>query len=94
MSETRVERSINKGKVILALFVLEKGEGETPLHPLAQPLIQDFCDVFPDDLPPGLPPVRGIEHHIDLLPGAALPNKPAYRCNPTETKELQRQVQE
>ena len=38
--------------------------------------------------------MRGIEHHIDLLPGAALPNKPANRCNPTETKELQRQVQE
>jgi len=94
LSETRVERSINKGKVVLALFVLEKGEGETPLHTLAKPLIQDFSDVFPDDLPPGLPPVRGIEHHIDLLPGAALPNKPAYRCNPTETKELQRQVQE
>ena len=35
LSETRVERSINKGKVVLALFVLEKGEGETPLHPLA-----------------------------------------------------------
>ena len=61
---------------------------------MAKPLIQDFCDVFPDDLPPGLPPVRGIEHHIDLLPGASLPNKPAYRCNPTKTKELQRQVQE
>jgi len=94
LSETRVERSINEGKVVLALFVLEKGEGETPLHALAQPLIQDFSDVFPDDLPPGLPSVRGIEHHIDLLPGAALPNKPAYRRNPTETKELQRQVQE
>jgi len=38
--------------------------------------------------------LRGIEHHIDLLPGAALPNKPAYIGNPMETKELQRQVQE
>jgi len=93
LSETRVKKSINKGKTILPLFVLGKG-GETPLHSLAQPLIQDFCDVFLADLPPGLPPVRGIEHHIDLLPGAALPNKPAYRCNPIETKELQRQVQE
>ena len=36
----------------------------------------------------------GIEHHIDLLPEAALPNKPTCRCNPIETKELQRQVQE
>ena len=94
MSETRVERSINKGKIVLALFVSEKGEGETPSHPLVQTLIQGYIEVVPDDLPLGLPPVRGIEHHIDLLPGAALSNKPAYRCNPTDTKELQKQVQE
>ena len=72
----------------------KRQEEEIPIHPLAQPLIHEFKDVFPEDLPPGLPPLRGIEHHIDLLPGAALPNKPAYRCNPMETKELQRQVQE
>ncbi|XP_074298776.1 uncharacterized protein LOC141629708 [Silene latifolia] len=46
------------------------------------------------ELPYELPPLRGIEHRIDLIPGAALPNKPAYRCNPEEAKELQRQVQE
>jgi len=33
LSEIWVERSINKGKTVLALFVLEKGEVETPLHP-------------------------------------------------------------
>ncbi|PKI70274.1 hypothetical protein CRG98_009351 [Punica granatum] len=42
----------------------------------------------------GLPPVRGIEHQIDFVPGAAIPNRPAYRSNPDETKELQRQVDE
>ena len=38
--------------------------------------------------------MRGIELQIDLIPGAPLPKKPAYRANPTETKELQRQVEE
>ncbi|CAA7040161.1 unnamed protein product [Microthlaspi erraticum] len=60
---------------------------------LAQ-LLQDFSDVFPEDSPPGLPPVRGIEHQIDFVPGSTLPNRPAYRTNPVETKELQRQVDE
>ena len=41
-----------------------------------------------------MPPIRGIEHQIDLIPGAPLPNKAAYRCNPEETKELQRQIDE
>ncbi|XP_021737472.1 uncharacterized protein LOC110703982 [Chenopodium quinoa] len=57
-------------------------------------LIKDFEDVFPDELPKELPPLRGIEHQIDLITGASLPNKPAYRCNPLETKELQRQIEE
>jgi hypothetical protein len=57
-------------------------------------LLQEFQDVFPDELPPGLPPLRGIEHRIDLIPGAPLPNKAPYRINPEETKEIQRQVQQ
>ncbi|XP_039688557.1 uncharacterized protein [Medicago truncatula] len=55
---------------------------------------RDYEDVFPIELPIGLPPIRGIEHQIDLIPGAPLPNKAAYRCNPEETKELQRQIEE
>jgi len=38
--------------------------------------------------------MRDIEHQIDLLSDAPLPNKPAYRCNSNESKELQQQVQE
>jgi hypothetical protein len=56
-------------------------------------LLQEFTDVFPDELPPRLPPLRGIEHRIDLIPGAPLPNKAPYRVNPDETKEIHRQVQ-
>jgi hypothetical protein len=38
--------------------------------------------------------LRGIEHQIDLILGAMLPNRAGYRTNPEETKEIQRQVQE
>jgi hypothetical protein len=38
--------------------------------------------------------LRGIEHQIDLIPGASLPNQATYRTNPEEMKEIQRQVQE
>ncbi|KAG7548172.1 Zinc finger CCHC-type [Arabidopsis suecica] len=57
-------------------------------------LLQDYKDVFPEENPEGLPPIRGIEHQIDFIPGASLPNKPAYRTNQVETKELERQVTE
>ncbi|KAL5837241.1 hypothetical protein ACOSQ3_014410 [Xanthoceras sorbifolium] len=57
-------------------------------------LLQEFDDVFPEEIPDGLPPIRGIEHQIDFVPGATIPNRPAYRSNPEETKELQRQVDE
>ena len=57
-------------------------------------VLQDFSDVFPEELPGGLPPARGIEHQMDLIPGAPLPNRPAYRANPEETKEIQKQVEE
>ena len=42
--------------------------------------------MFPEEMPIGLPPIRGIEHQIDFIPGAAIPNRPAYRTNPSETK--------
>jgi hypothetical protein len=50
--------------------------------------------VFPDELPKRLPPIREIEHQIHLVPGASLPNRPPYRCNPEEAKDIQRQVVE
>ena len=50
-----------------------------------QLLLQKFKDVFPEEAPQGL---RGMEHQIDFIPGASLPNKPAYITNPLETKEV------
>ncbi|KAA3487695.1 Retrovirus-related Pol polyprotein from transposon gypsy [Gossypium australe] len=47
-----------------------------------------------EEVPSGLPPIRGIEHQIDFMPRSTVPNRPTYRSNPEETKELQRKVTE
>ncbi|OMO94644.1 Integrase, catalytic core [Corchorus capsularis] len=38
--------------------------------------------VFPEEIPSGLPSIRGIEHQIDFILGAQIPNRLAYRTNP------------
>ena len=43
-------------------------------------LLQEYEDMFPNDVPSGLPPIRGIEHQIDFVPSAIIPNQPAYVC--------------
>jgi hypothetical protein len=63
------------------------------IPPAVTKLLQDYPDVFPKELPPGLPPICSIEHQIDLIPSAQLPNRAPYRTNPDETKEIQNQVQ-
>lgn len=45
-------------------------------------LLQEYKDVLPKEVPNGLPPLKGIEHHIDLIPGPSLPNRPVYTSNP------------
>jgi hypothetical protein len=73
---------------------LNLNETNQSLPSLVVSLLQEFEDVFPEDIPSGLPPIRGIEHQIDFIPGTVIPNRPAYRSNPEETKELQRQVED
>ncbi|XP_019431644.1 PREDICTED: uncharacterized protein LOC109338787, partial [Lupinus angustifolius] len=54
----------------------------------------EFEDIVPKEVPSGLPLLRGIEHHIDLIPEASLSNRPAYRSKPHNTQEIQKQVEE
>jgi hypothetical protein len=65
----------------------------TSIPSVAAHVLQEYSDVFSEETPAGLPPLRRIEHQINLVPGLALPNCPAYQTNPEETNEIQRKVQ-
>nr|GFC57155.1 putative reverse transcriptase domain-containing protein [Tanacetum cinerariifolium] len=53
----------------------------------------EFPEVFPDDLS-GLPPVREVEFHIDLIPGALPIAKAPCHLAPSEMSELSNQLRE
>ncbi|KAI0519615.1 hypothetical protein KFK09_007066 [Dendrobium nobile] len=85
---------IAQGAPIYALVGCEiPTESDEPIPQVVQPIGQ-YADVFPDDLPNQLSPLRDIQHSIDFVPGASLPNLPHYRMNPTEHVELKKQVDE
>jgi hypothetical protein len=44
-----------------------------------QELLDEFVDIVVDELHCLLPPIRSISHHIDLIAGATLQNKEAYK---------------
>ncbi|XP_068639431.1 uncharacterized protein [Aristolochia californica] len=67
---------------------------DTVLPSVVVSLLQEFEELFPEEVPHGLPPLQGIEHQIDFVPGASILNRPTYRSNPEEMKELQRQIEE
>ena len=97
ISSSKLIKSLQQDTPVL-LMVFKEGcfaGFEVPDCPAEmQGLMDQYKDVFPEEIPAGLPPLRGIEHQIDFVPGAPLPNRAAYRLNPEEAKELERQVQD
>jgi len=56
-----------------------------------QSLLQEVEDMFQDK---EISLIRGTKHKIDFIPRTVIPYTPAYRVNPSETKEIQRKVEE
>ena len=91
------ERESMKMKIIFALMIKESKESkeQDKEHPtIVHNILNDFSDLWPIELPNQLPPLRDVQHAIDLIPNASLPNLQAYRMNPIEHAELNRQADE
>ncbi|PKU62895.1 RNA-directed DNA polymerase [Dendrobium catenatum] len=78
----------------LLLILLEENDQQQTIPDIVKPLLQQYQDILVSELPAGLPPLRNVQHHMELVPGSVLPNRPAYRLRPDEHFELQRQVNE
>ncbi|GKA39183.1 putative reverse transcriptase domain-containing protein [Tanacetum coccineum] len=82
------------GVVFFLLSYLVSHDTHVVLPTDVQPLLHEFVDVFPESLLSDFPHLHDIQHHIDLVPGAVLPNRPHYRMSLKEHEELRRQVEE
>lgn len=87
-------KEVKEMQLVYALVV--KGEEQEKviiaIPERVKPLITKFQGLAPDELPAGLPPMRNIQHEINFVPGAILPNLPHYRMSPKEFQILQDQV--
>jgi hypothetical protein len=54
--------------------------------------LAEFEDVLAETT--HLPPIREIQHHIDFVLGASLPNLPHYHMNPQEHDILKENIEE
>ena len=69
-------------------------EDSTSFLPEVTPVIMEFDDVLSEDLSNKLPPTHDIQHVVDLIPGASLPDLSYHRIDHIMHIELKRQVDE
>ena len=79
---------------LLGLVVTDKSKGEE--DEVTDPKLKELLTEFPHlkREPQGLPPTRDIQHQIDLILGALLPNLPHYKMSPEEYKILHDHIEE
>lgn len=93
LSHVAFHKEIEHAPFVLLLLSHDSTDGSTPPEAM-QPHLHEFVDLFLGEAPTGLPLLRGIQHHIDLIPSDPVPKFPHYHMSPIEHEELRCQVEE
>ena len=83
-------KQVNESNFVVALVVKGQSEASIDIPTKVQEVLVDFTDLSPNEFLP----MRNIQHNINLVLGASLPNLPYYRMSLTKHEELQQQVNE
>ena len=95
ISPKKIEKEvINDTQIIIVVAREVAKESQETIPPALTSIITKFVDVFPKDLPDQLPLMRDIQHAIDLVSRATLPNLATLSDEPDDHAELQKQVDE
>jgi hypothetical protein len=90
-SEVKKEQEMQFDVVRKTKVILKSTSMEDFLEEIHE-LLENFVDIVVDEFPSSFLLIRSIIHHIDLILGAILPNKVAYRLTPQENEEVKIQV--
>ena len=72
--EKELVKEMKVTRFFYALIVKRGEEEDMPIPIVVAKVLEQYLDVIPKELPDGLPLKRDIQHHIDLIKGAYLPN--------------------
>ncbi|GMP96988.1 hypothetical protein CsSME_00045408 [Camellia sinensis var. sinensis] len=95
VSAMQLKRGVRHGEQTwVAALKLNEALDSTPVPAVVKKILRQFADVMPEQLPKELPPRRGVDHAIELVPGAKPPARAPYRMAIPELNELRKRLTE
>ncbi|XP_068655759.1 uncharacterized protein [Aristolochia californica] len=95
LSALQLKKGLTQGRYTYIVFICAIEQVEVmPTPKEIQAVLHEYRDFMPEQLPARLPPRKGVDHRIELEPGARKPEQAPYQMAPKEVDKLRRQLSE